>query len=131
MLPPRSLGPFGPGQIRLPRVPGEPGVVGATPKPTPEVPKDYSNYVGPIVVPAATLDLIVGRPMVLKLKDMPKRIQVADEAVASYMLVTPLELSVLPRTVGSTVLNLWFIDAQDKTKEKVLSYLVRVVPDPD
>jgi pilus assembly protein CpaC len=131
LMPPRPLSPFGPGQIRLPRVPGDPSVVGATPKPTPEVLREYGNYVGPAVAPAATLDLIVGRPLVLRLKEVPKRIQVADEAVASYTLVTPMELSVLPRNVGSTVLNIWFIDAQDKTKEKVLSYLVRVAPDPE
>jgi len=33
--------------------------------------------------------------------------------------------------VGATVLYLWFADAKDKTKEKILSYLVRVTPDPE
>ena len=33
--------------------------------------------------------------------------------------------------VGATVLNLWIAAADDKAKEVMLSYLVRVAPDPD
>ena len=35
------------------------------------------------------------------------------------------------RQVGTTVLTLWFADAADPSKQKVLSYLVRVLPDPE
>ena len=62
---------------------------------------------------------------------MPKRIQIADDVIANYTLITPQELSVMPREIGATVLNLWFVDAQDKTREKVLSYFVRVLPPAD
>ena len=128
---PRQLVPFGPGQVRLPRLPGAPGVVGATPNPTAETVKDYGRYVGPIIAPNNTITLVSGRPELIRFKDVPKRIQIADDHVAEYKLLTPLELSLFPKDVGTTVLNLWFVDADDKTKEKVLSYLVRVVPDPE
>ena len=129
--PPRPLAPFGPGQIRLPNLPGAPGLIGSVPKPSPETVREFNNYVGPVIAPANTLTLICGHSEILKLKDVPKRIQVADDAIANYQLLSPLELSLMPRCLGSTVLNLWFADAQDKTKERVLSYYIRVLPPGD
>jgi pilus assembly protein CpaC len=128
---PRPLVPFGPAQVRLPRLPGAPGVVGATPNPTADTVKDYARYVGPILAPNNTITLMSGRPFLINFKDVPKRIQIADDHVAEYKLITPLQLSLLPKDIGTTVLNLWFVDADDKTKEKVLCYLVRVVPDSE
>jgi pilus assembly protein CpaC len=52
-----------------------------------------------------------------------------DESVAVYNLVTPKEMTMIGRAAGSTVLNMWFVD--ETGKETVLSYLVRVFPDPE
>jgi pilus assembly protein CpaC len=128
---PRPLAPFGPGQVRLPRLPGEPGVVGAPPVPTPAVVKEYGQYVKRVVRPENTLDVVLGQPHLLILQDVPKRVQIGDEFVATYTIISPTEISILGKDVGSTVLNLWFTDGKDKTKEKVLSYLVRVLPDAE
>jgi pilus assembly protein CpaC len=114
---------------RTMRVPGEPGIVGSMPKPTPETIKEYGKFVEPLIAPANTLDLELGQTRLMKLKDVPKRIQIADEAIATYTLITPTEMSLQGRFVGKTVLNFWFTDPADKTKEKVLSYVVRVYPD--
>src|SRR5262249_38780885 len=59
------------------------------------------------------------------LKETPKRIQIGDEKIVDYTLITPKQISLLAKSLGDTVLNLWFND------DKVISYLVRVVPDPD
>ena len=54
--------------------------------------------------------------------------QLADEQIASYTIVTPTEISVVGNHVGSTVLNLWFTDPEGG-RQTVLSYLLRVIPD--
>ena len=51
----------------------------------------------------------------------------------SFRIIEPkgTQLTIIGGRVGTTVLNLWFPDPKDKDKEKVLSYLVRVFPDPE
>lgn len=90
---------------------------------------DYSEYVKQAHGPEHVLELIVGRPQTLNLEKNLRRIQVADEQVARYALLSPAELSVMGAQVGTTVLNLWFTDGENKSK--LLSFLVRVQPDPD
>ncbi|MCS7168101.1 MAG: pilus assembly protein N-terminal domain-containing protein [Gemmatales bacterium] len=127
----RALKPFGEGQVRTPLL-GVRSPLGATPRPTPEQLREAAQYIDPnIVDPAFTLDVIVGRPRLLLLKQTPTRIQIADDRIANYNLLSERELSLLGLQVGTTVLNLWFPDVQDKTKQKVLSYLVNVLPDPE
>jgi pilus assembly protein CpaC len=108
--------------------------VGKEPKPLPPAPKDYEQFVIKTIEPEATLDLVVGLPKILVFKDPPKRVQMdGDEKspVAGYTVITEREISVVGKRPGRTVLNLWFpTDPKDPTKLRVLSYLVRVSPDP-
>ncbi len=124
---PRVL-PFAPNQIRMPRLPAP---LGATPQATAETKKEFGEYVQRLVDPQETLDLIIGRARLLVLKAVPKRIQIAEEKIANYAVVKPTELSLQGKQIGTTVLTLWFPDVNDPNKEKVLSYLVRVLPDPE
>ncbi len=129
--PPRiSPNPWGRNQIRIPHMSGE-GVplLGATPRPDAAEIARFKKYVDHFVDPQNTLDLIRGRVRLIVLKETPKRIQMGDESVAVYNLVSPKEITMIGRATGSTVLNLWFVD--DAGKETVLSYLVRVFPDPE
>ncbi|MFO0970108.1 MAG: pilus assembly protein N-terminal domain-containing protein [Gemmataceae bacterium] len=128
--PPKEFMPFGPKRPRLPRLPGVPGPLGSTPIPSKEELKDFGRYVEKFIDPRNTLDLVVNRPRLMVLKEAPKRVQMADESVANYNLITPREITILGRQVGTTVMNMWFTDPDDK-KDKVLSYLVRVIPDPE
>ena len=105
----RPVPGFGPEQMRLPRQ-GLPPTVGQTPRPSPAVNADYGRFVKQVVVPEATFDIIIGRTQLMILKDAPRRIQIADESIAAYTLITPTEISILGKDVGSTVLNLWFTD---------------------
>jgi len=124
--------PFGPGQHRLSRLAGQPGPVGSTPKPTPQVQADFNRYIQEVVDPQNTLDLVVNRTRVIVLKTPVRRIQVTDESVVEKpLLVTPIQVSLTAKRVGSTVLNLYFPDPADPVKEHILSYLVRVTPDPE
>src|SRR5262249_676335 len=81
--------------------------------------------------PENNLDLIVGRPRLMNLKESPFRVQIADEFFMTYNLITARELSLQGVHVGSTVLNLWFGDPAEPAKQTILSYLVHVLPDPE
>lgn len=128
---------------------GARSAAGAAPRPSPQVLKEYSQYVDRMIDPENVLDLFVGRPRLLILKEPPKRVQIAETTrrppaggganrdvsvltgrVASFILITDTEISVLGEQVGTTVLNIWFADPKDPKKERILSYLVRVFPDP-
>lgn len=129
VAPPRPLdGVFGPNRVRLPRLADG---VGQTPTPSPKDLQEFNRFVKGFIDPRNTLDLVQGRVRLMVLQEVPKRIQIADETVALYNLVTPKEITILGKTVGNTILNLWFVDPDDKNKERVLSYLVRVIPDPE
>jgi pilus assembly protein CpaC len=123
-------GAFGPGQFRLPLLGTATPPSGVTPHPTGAVLERFKQFVDGTIDPENTLDLMQGRPRILELKQSPMRVQLADEHVASYTIVTPTEISVVGNHVGSTVLNLWFTDPQGG-RPSVLSYLVRVIPDPE
>lgn len=111
----------------------KPRVLGGTPVPTPEVLAEEREFVEAVIDPKNTLDLVAGRPRVILLKAAPTRTQIADARIAGLTLAGPggTHLVVQGDRVGITVLNLWFPDPADKGKEKVLSYLVRVLPDPE
>jgi pilus assembly protein CpaC len=119
-------GPFDPSQVRLPLL----GSAGTTPHPSAATLERFKEFVAGTIDPDNTLDLVVGRPRVLVLKQAPIRTFVADPRTVSYTIITPTELSVLGHQVGSSVLSLWFADATTG-QTRVLSYLVRVIPDPE
>jgi pilus assembly protein CpaC len=122
--------PFGPRQFRLPQLCDTVKVVGTPPRPTPETVGRYGKFVKEFIDPEMTLDLVSNRTRLMVFKQVPKRIQIADESIAGYTLLAPTELSLLGRNVGITVLTLWFVDPQDAKKETILTYHVNVVPDP-
>jgi pilus assembly protein CpaC len=92
---------------------------------------DASRYVKQASGPDNILEVIVGRVQIFDLLGSPKRVQVGDESVANYVLMSTTELSLQGLRIGSTVLNVWFQDMADPNKSKLVSFLVRVLPDPD
>ena len=116
--------------VRMPRL-ADKGALGSTPKPTPQEQAEYNQFIEGVVDPRHVLDLVQGRTRLVLLKETPTQIQVADETTANYQLLNPRQLSVLGLKVGTTVLTLWFPDPKVKGRERILSYLVRVIPDPE
>jgi pilus assembly protein CpaC len=107
--------------------------VGTTPVPDKKTLEKFNRYVGPFVDPENTITLVVGRPRIWTLKQPPFRIQVGDQKAMTYTTIgnDPRQLSLIGEQVGTTVLNLWFGDPDDVTKQTILSYLVQIVPDPE
>jgi pilus assembly protein CpaC len=128
--PPKPFEPFGPKRPRLPRLPGLPRPLGTTPIPDAKTIKEFNRFVEKMIDPENTLELISGQARIMLLKETPKRIQVVDENIVSYNLFAPKEITILGRAVGSTIMNMWFDDPVTK-QEKILSWLVRVLPDPE
>jgi pilus assembly protein CpaC len=131
---PRTIDPFSSLHPRLRALPADvKPPVGTTPIPSKEEEQLLHHLTGPFVDPAYTIEMVQGRPRLWYLKEVPFRIQVADENIMTYNIVgqTPREISLLGRQVGTTVLNLWFGDRQDLTKQTVLSFQINVLPDPE
>jgi len=105
--------------------------VGATPQPNAETRARYQKYLEQIVDPDNTLDLVLNRDRLLRFKDAPKRVQLGDTGIANLTIIAPKEVTLTGKRIGTTVLTLWFTDPKDATKQEVLSYLVRVLPDPE
>lgn len=122
---------LGPGNYRLPLLGEGSGRIGTTPHPSPQKQAEYQQYIEQTVDPENTLDVVVHRPRLLVFKEAPTRVQIADQAIANFTLITEREISVAGEKVGSTLLNLWFADATAPRGQKVLSFLVRVMPDPE
>ncbi len=124
---PQPTGPYRPDAVRLPSL-GTP--YGLTPNPTAETVAKFNKYVDRTLDTENTLDLVIGRPRILVFKAPPFRLQISGDTVADYTLITENELSVIGKTAGTTVLNVWFKNEENADKQDVLSYLVRVFPDP-
>ncbi len=124
-----GIAPFGPDQPRMGRL-ADPAYLGSIPKPTEEQLKDYNALVETVIDPGHTLDVIVGRTRLIILKETPSQIQIADDSILGHNLLNPKQLTVIGRRVGTTVLTVWFPDPKDRNKDKIISYLVRVLPDP-
>ncbi len=133
-MPRRAGDLFGGTHPRLEGLPaGVKAPVGTTPVPTKEVRDKFNKYIGYFIDPEDSLELVAGRPRLMYLKEAPFRIQIADERIMSWTAIgtRPNELSLLGLTPGTTVMNLWFGDREDLNKQTVLSFLVRVLPDPE
>lgn len=120
----------GPG-TRLPLLGDETPKFGQTPRPDDETLKKYRQYIDSLVDPDNTLELVVGRPRLVVLKQTPLRIQIPNEDIATYTLLSGSEVSVTGVHTGTTLLNIWVKDANAPKGQSVLSYLVRVIPDPE
>ncbi|MEZ6066738.1 MAG: pilus assembly protein N-terminal domain-containing protein [Planctomycetaceae bacterium] len=75
--------------------------------------------------PQLTIDLEVGRPMILRLKRPPVRDQVADPELLDVLEISESEYSLTAREPGATVLNFWFPSPTEPGATEVLTYLVR------
>jgi pilus assembly protein CpaC len=122
----------------LPRLPAPPALTPVYPiglpkarAPASEVPHEPDPYVKQVVDPQNTLEVARGHTRMIVLKEAAARLRVADEKVAGCEVVSPTELALAGREVGSTMLNLWFADSFDPDRVKLVSYLVRVGPDPE
>lgn len=103
---------------------------GPQPKPLPKQPSPLER----VVDLDAKIDLVVGIPRLLILKETPKRVQIGGEkasALATVMIVSEKEISLLPSKAGRTTLNLWFADPKDATRERVYSFLLNILPDDE
>jgi pilus assembly protein CpaC len=116
---------------RLQRLPVIPGMVGQTPRPTPKTQEKVAKYIDQVVDAETTLDLLQDQTRLLILKQTPVRVQVANEGIATYALLSPTEISLLGRGTGVTNLTMWFVNPTDNTKQDILTYQIRVFPDPE
>ncbi len=118
--------PFGP---NLPRTSALGNVIGGTPPaPTKEDEATRQKYFNAPIDPKFTLDLVIDRARLITLKQPAIRIQLANESTAAWNLITNTEITIIGRQVGTTVMNFWFKEGE---KEVVISYLIRVFPDPE
>lgn len=83
------------------------------------------------VDPQLTLELQVGRPTILRLRQAPFRDQVADPEVIDVLNITETEYSITGKRIGTTVLNFWFESPTAPGSRDLISYLVRVIDDPE
>lgn len=108
--------------------------IGSTPKPDQKTLDKYRTYVESIDDPDNTLELVIGRPRILQLKQAPVKYQAVDPAIADIELIKESKdkaFFILGKQTGTTVIALFFADPGQPDKFKVLNYLVRVVPDPE
>jgi len=110
--------------------PGPNGLPRAS-QPSAATQEKISKYVAKMLDPESTLDLVIGQTRVMTLKSTPIRIQSGDESVLAVSVVSPKEILLQGKGVGATVLNIWFGDKNDASKQETLTYLVRVFPDPE
>ncbi|QDU27031.1 Type II secretion system protein D precursor [Anatilimnocola aggregata] len=116
------------GLSRLQHLPPTPAGF-ANPQPTPEVTERFDRFIQRKIDPENVLEVILGRPRILVFNETPKRIYLPDEGIAAYQVIDDRQISVVGRRVGSTALNIWVVDPTTG-KEIVLSYLVKVLPEP-
>ena len=123
---------FGDDKLRLPRLAGS-GILGTTPVPTEKDLEQFRQFIEGVIDPRNTLDLIEGRARIILLRETPKRTQIVDESVANFRILEPdgKQMTIIGLKAGITVLNLWFADPKQKDRDVILSYLVRVFPDPE
>ena len=129
---PGVASPFDPSQFRLPTLGLPPGL--GTPEPTPEIQREYGQFVEREIAPENTIQVVAGRAKVIVLREKARRIYIPDETVAGLQIVTDRQFAVVGKRVGRTVLNLWFPDPRDpndQNKDRTLSYMVVVMPDPE
>jgi pilus assembly protein CpaC len=130
--PAQQPSPYSPEQFRMPTLGLPPGL--GTPKPTAETQQKFGQFVQGEAVPENTLQVVVGRAQVVLFRAAPRRIYIPREDVAEYQVITPQQLAVVGKKVGSTVLNLWFPSPdhpEDANRDVLLTYLVMVLPDPE
>ena len=81
--------------------------------------------------PKQSIELQVKRATYLRFKQAPVRDEVTDEEVLDVQQVGPNEYRVFAKASGASVLSFWFENPEVPGKLDVLSYLVRVLSDPE
>ncbi|MGB7342889.1 MAG: pilus assembly protein N-terminal domain-containing protein [Pirellulaceae bacterium] len=103
------------------------------PPPSSNAVRQEQRFVQGTIDPELPLNLVLGRPKVLQLARVPKRIYVPDEEIIRTEVIdqqSGKEIAVTGLQSGSTTLILWFEDPQSPTGQTTVSYLVRVYADP-
>ncbi|MCE9545974.1 MAG: pilus assembly protein N-terminal domain-containing protein, partial [Planctomycetia bacterium] len=101
----------------------EPPVAPADPAITPL----SQNNLLEVLASSGELTVTRRRNKILRSKDNIYRVAVVDPSVCDVVQFTPREVSIIGRGQGATNVTFWFADG----KHKPLTYLVRVVPDPE
>ena len=81
--------------------------------------------------PNIILQLIIGKPRILQLKETPRKIQIPDEKVATYDVLSEREVEITGLRVGTTVLKIWFDDKNSPNGVKILSYELHSIAAPE
>ena len=85
--------------------------IGSTPKPDQKTLDKYRTYVESIDDPDNTLELVIGRPRILQLKQAPVKFQAVDPSVADIEVIKESKdkaFFVLGKQTGTTVIALFF-----------------------
>ena len=79
------------------------------------------------------MDLTVGVSQKVILRDKIDRVQIANgddqSSPATFKIVNEHELVLMGEKAGRTVLNIWIADAKTPGRQRIVSYLVRVLPE--
>ena len=92
-----------------------------------------NRFVQSTIDPEIPLNLVLGRPKILQLSAVPRRLYVPDEDVVRTEVIdrdSGREIAVTGLREGSTTLIMWFDDANSPSGQTTVSYLVRVYADP-
>ena len=103
------------------------------PPPSGEAVRQEQRFIRGTIDPELPLNLVLGRPKVLQLAKIPKRIYVPNEEIIRTEVIdqdSGKEIAVTGLQAGSTTLILWFEDPQSPSGQTTVSYLVRVYADP-
>jgi len=99
-----------------------------SPAPNAATQKEYESFLEKRINPEVTLNLIEGRPQILVFREPPRRIYLPQDEIVTFQVIDERQISLVGRKIGTSVLNIWVNDAP---QTKILSYLIRVVPDPE
>jgi Flp pilus assembly secretin CpaC len=92
--------------------------------------KKFDKYVQQIIDPRETIRLQVGQSRLFILKEMPKRIQVVDDTIATFEPVADKQFMLEAKKGGATIVTLWFHETVGGgIKESVYSTFVWVGAD--
>jgi pilus assembly protein CpaC len=127
--PPKPLEPTPGGPPRV--GPRQERPLGYTPRPNATTAEKIQRYFDNFIDTEATMELIIGRTRLLNLKESPIRIQVDDDGIVDYNFLSKDQIALQGRALGVTTIRMWFTNTKETTKTDILSYYVRVLPDPE
>ena len=130
---PRNASPFDPTQFRLPTLGLPPGL--GTPEPTPEIQREYGQFVEREIAPENTIQIVVGRAKVIVLaREAAPHLHSRRKRGWFSDRHRPAICRRRKESRHGPSCNLWFPDPRDPNdpnKDRTLSYMVVVLPDPE